>query len=165
MIQRKICLLGAFAVGKTSLAERYVESKFSERYRTTVGVRVHKKSLDIGGEPLNLIIWDLAGEDELVVLRTSYLRGASGYLLVADGTRPDSLDKAIDLQRRAEAAIGETPFLLVLNKADRCEEWTIPTGVIENLQARGWQIVRTSAKSGSGVEEAFRHMAQKLGYG
>jgi small GTP-binding protein len=165
VIQRKICLLGAFAVGKTSLAERYVASKFSERYRTTVGVRIHKKSLAIGGQELNLIIWDLAGEDELVVLRPAYLRGASGYLLVVDGTRPDSLEKAIDLQRRAHAAIGETPFLLVINKTDRAEEWTLPLATLEDLQSRGWQIVRTSAKSGTGVEEAFTRMAQKLGYG
>lgn len=165
MIQRKICLLGSYAVGKTSLAERYVRSTFSERYRTTVGVRIHKKEMDIGGQVLNLIIWDLAGEDELVVLRTAYLRGASAYLLVADGTRPDSLDKAIDLQRRARAALGEAPFLLVLNKTDRSEEWTIPAAALADLQAQGWHIVRTSAKSGSGVAEAFTQIAQKMGYG
>jgi len=163
--QKKICLLGSFAVGKTSLAERFVQSIFSDRYRTTVGVRIHKKAIHVGDELLNLIIWDLAGEDELVVLRTAYLRGAAGYLLVADGTRPDTLDKVIDLQRRARTELGDVPFVLVVNKMDRSDEWTIQDAALEDLATHGWPIIRASAKSGNGVAEAFTQIAQKVGYG
>ena len=162
--QKKICLLGSFAVGKTSLAERFVESIFSDRYRTTVGVRIHKKAMQIGDQLVDLIIWDLAGEDELVALRTAYLRGAAGYLLVADGTRSDTLDKAIDLQRRARAELGDVPFILVLNKVDRSDEWSIKDGAIQDLSAHGWAILRASAKSGCGVAEAFLEIAEKVGH-
>jgi small GTP-binding protein len=89
MMQKKICMLGAFAVGKTSLVARFVESIFSDRYHTTVGVKIEKKTLQVSGQQWNLIVWDLAGEDEFMQIRMSYLRGSSGYLLVADGTRPD----------------------------------------------------------------------------
>src|SRR5215471_685306 len=131
--QKKICLLGSFAVGKTSLAERFVQSIFSDRYRTTVGVRIHKKSMHFGERSLDLIIWDLAGEDELIVLRTAYLRGAAGYLLVADGTRPETLNKAIDLQRRVHGELGDVPFVLVVNKLDRSGEWNIQDDALQEL--------------------------------
>ncbi len=163
-MQKKICLLGSFAVGKTSLAERLIHSIFSDRYRTTVGVRIHKKVMQVGEQLLTLIIWDLAGEDELVVLRTAYLRGAAGYLLVADGTRPDTLDKAIDLQRRVRAELGDIPFLLVVNKMDLSEGWRIQDGALRELSTHGWQIVRASAKSGRGVAEAFSKIAHKVAY-
>ena len=164
-MQKKICLLGSFAVGKTSLAERFVQSIFSDRYRTTVGVRIHKKAIQIGDHVLSLIIWDLAGEDEFVRLRTAYLRGASGYLLVADGTRPDTLDKAFDLHDRARTILGEVPFVFVVNKMDRSDEWSINDEVLKDLGRKGWPIIRTSAKSGRGVEEAFTAIAQKVSCG
>jgi small GTP-binding protein len=165
VIQKKICLLGSFAVGKTSLAERFVYSIFSDRYRTTVGVRIHRKGIKIEERLVNLIIWDLAGEDEFVVLRPAYLRGTSGYILVADGTRPDTLDKVINLRSRVRSELGDVPFLLVVNKIDRSDESTIPGAALQDLVKQGWPIVRASAKSGTGVTEAFSQIAGKVGYG
>ncbi|MFN6951418.1 MAG: Rab family GTPase, partial [Albidovulum sp.] len=86
MIQKKICLLGAFAVGKTSLVARFVRSTFSDKYLTTVGVKIDRKDLDLPGTPVTLMLWDLAGEDEFNTVQMSYLRGSAGLLIVADGT-------------------------------------------------------------------------------
>jgi small GTP-binding protein len=162
MMQKKICLLGTFAVGKTSLTERFVKSAFSERYQTTVGVRIHKKTVTVDELALDLIIWDLAGEDEFVVLRTAYLRGASGYILVADGTRPETLDKAADLHQRAQAALGDVPFALIVNKVDRSSDWTIREDVLDELVRSNWPVFRTSAKTGQGVEHAFNSLARAV---
>ena len=92
MLQKKICLLGAFGVGKTSLTRRYVSSIFSDQYLTTVGVKIDKKALSVGANEVNLLIWDIAGEDDINAVRTSYLRGAAGYLLVVDVTRAQTLE-------------------------------------------------------------------------
>ena len=86
-LKKKICLIGAFAVGKTSLVRRFVHSIFSEKYHTTVGVMIDKKQVNVNGLPVDLIIWDLHGEDDFQSVRMSYLRGASGCFYVADGTR------------------------------------------------------------------------------
>jgi len=86
MLQKKICLLGAFSVGKTSLIKRYVTSLFDERYLTTVGVKIEKKEVAVGAQAFKLLIWDLAGEDEFTRLRTNYLRGSSACVIVIDGT-------------------------------------------------------------------------------
>ena len=91
MLQKKICLLGAFGVGKTSLTRRFVDSIFSDTYLTTVGVKIDKKTVAVNGNTVNLLIWDIAGEDEVSAVRTSYLRGAAGYLLVVDVTRAQTL--------------------------------------------------------------------------
>ena len=61
MLQKKICMLGGFSVGKTSLVRRFVQSIFSETYLTTVGVKIDKKSVELPGKTVDLILWDLAG--------------------------------------------------------------------------------------------------------
>src|ERR1051325_7234218 len=74
LIQKKICMLGAYAVGKTSLVARFVRSIFSEKYHTTIGVKIDKKTLRVDDQELSLILWDLAGEDDFYQVRMSYLR-------------------------------------------------------------------------------------------
>ena len=162
MLQKKICLLGAFAVGKTSLVARFVKGIFSDKYHTTIGVKIDKKPLSVGTQQVNLLVWDLAGEDEFLQVRMSYLRGSSGYLLVVDGTRPATLDTALQLQKRVEETVGQVPFLVVLNKSDLTNEWALADEVLAALTAKGWEIIKTSARSGTEVEEAFLALAKKM---
>jgi small GTP-binding protein len=162
MMQKKICMLGPFAVGKTSLVTRFVDTIFSETYHTTVGVRIEKKALRLGGKEWHLIIWDLAGEDEFLQLRPSYLRGSSGYVLVADGTRRATLDAAVKVQQRVRDIIGDVPFVLLLNKSDLADEWEVAEQTIAALAQRGWPWLKASAKTGVGVEEAFLTLVGKM---
>lgn len=162
MIQKKICLLGAFAVGKTSLVARFVNSLYSDQYLTTVGVKVDKKLICVDDKEINLMIWDLAGEDEFQKVRMEFLRGAAGYLLVADGTRPNTLETARLLEQRVAQTAGTLPFVFLLNKTDLVSEWEIDDRMMEELRTRGWDVFKSSAKTGEGVEEAFQLLAQKL---
>ena len=163
MVQKKICLLGAFAVGKTSLVMRYVNSIFGEKYHTTVGVKIDKKQLVTDGEDITLMIWDLAGQDDLTRLRTSYLRGVSGYVIVADGTRPFSLNTAINMHKEAREYTGDVPFIVAINKADlREEQWQVEEEQLKALEDDGATIILTSAKTGDGVEEMFQKLTQKI---
>ncbi|HKO98084.1 MAG TPA: Rab family GTPase [Pyrinomonadaceae bacterium] len=162
MIQKKICMLGTFAVGKTSLVRRFVESIYSGKYHTTVGVKVDKKVVTVGTEEVTLLLWDIEGTETEHEFRKSYLRGASGYLLVADGTRKDTLYKALALQTRAEETIGKVPFLLLLNKSDLSDQWQIDGRESSALDEKNWSVTNTSAKTGQGVEEAFLALAEKM---
>jgi hypothetical protein len=155
-------MLGGFGVGKTSLVSRYVHSLFSDQYLTTVGVKIEKKSVDLGKDRVDLMIWDLYGEDDFQKVRTSYLRGSSGFLLVADGTRRSTLATAIALQETAERAAGRVPFLLLVNKADLSERWEVDDAALAQLKSKGWQILRTSAKTGLEVETAFADLARAM---
>lgn len=162
MESRKICMLGAFATGKTSLVGRYVKSIFSEKYQSTIGVKIDKKTVDLGGQPVSLILWDLAGEDDFVTVQMRYLRGSAGYLLVVDGTRPDTLETALLLHRRVNHEVGELPFVLVLNKADLAADWAIgdETSDCLGLRSKALATLRTSAKYGDAVNEAFEVLAR-----
>lgn len=162
MIQKKVCMLGTFAVGKTSLVRRYVESIYSDKYHSTVGVKIDKKLVPLDETELMLILWDIEGTESEHDLRKSYLRGAAGYLLVADGTRQDTLYKALALQTRVEETLGPVPFLLLINKADLTDEWAISERETTALREKGWGVIKTSAKSGFGVEDAFYKLATKL---
>ncbi|HMA17037.1 MAG TPA: Rab family GTPase [Thermoanaerobaculia bacterium] len=162
MIQKKVCMLGAYAVGKTSLVSRFVRSLFSDKYHSTVGVKVDKKVVAVGEEQINLLLWDLYGEDDFQKMRTSYLRGSSGYVLVVDGTRRETLERAVVLQSRAREAVGPVPFVLMLNKADLVEKWEVEDTAVEALVKQGWSAFRTSAKTGDGVEQAFLTLARKM---
>jgi len=162
MLQKKICMLGSFSVGKTSLVRRFVESIFDEKYHTTIGVKVDKKVVPVDREEVTLVLWDIHGEDVFQKMRMSYLRGMSGYLLVVDPTRPQTLEDALALQTRVREAMGAVPWILVLNKCDRIAEWEIDLEPIRSLEGSGQVVVRTSAKTGEGVEQAFSRLAQAM---
>lgn len=163
IVQKKICMLGTFAVGKTSLVRRFVQSLFSEKYHTTVGVKIDKKIVDLdGAQKMMMMLWDIEGAEQAHELRTSYLRGAAGYILVADGTRKETLYRALEIQTRAQDTIGAVPYIFLINKSDLVEEWAIEERELEALAERGWHIVKTSAKSGVGVEDAFVTLARKM---
>ena len=163
MRARKICMVGDFAVGKTSLVSRFVHSTFGERYLTTVGVKVDTKVIRLpSGDDIKLVIWDIAGKSALAAIDTSYLRDASGYLLVIDGTRPETCDSAMTLQAEVERAIGPTPFSVMLNKADLTDQWRVSKEQMTGMTSRGWRQQATSALSGAGVEQSFAALGAQL---
>jgi small GTP-binding protein len=158
----KVCMIGASAVGKSSLVSRFVSSIFQERYATTIGVRIQVRPVRRGDRVVNVVLWDLNGEDEFQSVQPSYLRGAAGYLVVIDGTRRETVDTAISLQQRARATIGDAPFLVILSKVDLVASWDIDREIEEALERRGWTLVRTSAKTGDGVEDAFNRLVDAI---
>ncbi len=162
MIQKKICMLGSFGVGKTSLVRRYVESIYDDVYHTTVGVKIDKRTLQVDATDVTLVLWDLYGEDEFQKMRWSYLRGSSGYLLVADGTRRATLEKALALEQKVREEVGKIPFILVINKSDLIQEWELDPALEAQFTAKEWSILRCSAKSGENVEEAFVQLTRKM---
>jgi small GTP-binding protein len=161
MIQKKICMVGTYGVGKTSLVERYVHSKFEDKYLTTMGVKITKKPLEVAGQEVNLMLWDLAGEDKLTTVKPMNLRGAAGYILVADGTRANTLEALFELQTRVQAEVGDVPFTCVVNKLDLREQWEVNDASLARLNELGWKHLLTSAKSGEAVEELFLGLAER----
>jgi GTPase SAR1 family protein len=142
VVKKKIGMLGSFGVGKTSLVARFVHSMFSDKYHTTVGVKIDKKIVRVDGSEVTLMLWDMAGEEANTPVKIHQIRDAAGYLLVVDGCR--------------------SPFLLLANKADERSNWEIPDSTWQQLKERGWTVLETSAKTGQQVEEAFLTLTGRI---
>jgi small GTP-binding protein len=149
IFERKVCMLGAAGVGKTSLVRRLVEGIFSERYHSTIGVKVDRKVVSVGHHQIAMALWDIEGETKHRSVRPRYLRGAAGYLLVADGTNPDTLHVAHDLQQRTHDRMVDLPFVLTAE-------------VLAPFHALGWTVIHTSARTGAGVSEGFTALAERM---
>ncbi len=162
MVKKKIVMLGAFAVGKTSLVQRFVRSIFSEKYHTTIGVKIDEKTVIVGDIEVKIILWDIHGEDEFQKVKKSYIMGSSGYIMVADGTRKNTFNTVEYLHDLAVSTVGEVPFLFLINKSDLTDEWDIEDSDIDKIKAKGWNTFITSAKTGNNVEEAFRLLAELM---
>jgi small GTP-binding protein len=163
MIQKKICMLGSFAVGKTSLVRRFVHSMYSDKYHTTIGVKIEKKVVTVANDrEVSLMLWDIYGEDDLQKVRMSYLRGAAGYVLVVDSTRRASLAVAQQLHAAVQAEIGQVPYVVALNKCDLADERDVDLHAVADLGAGGVMTIHTSALTGQGVNDAFERLAQAL---
>ena len=159
MIQKKICLLGASAVGKTSLIKKYVEGIFSEKYHTTLGVKVDKKQLTVGTRDVQLMIWDIEGIDRYCGFQPKYLRGASAYIIVVDHTRSQSLQEAIEIVEMARETT-KVPSVLAINKSDLPEQWHWSEQEVEEHSRMFSDCFRTSAKTGAQVEALFHSVAR-----
>ena len=155
-------MLGTLAVGKTSLVRRFIEGIYSEGYQTSIGVKVDKKSVREAGQEVKLVLWDIFGEDRFQKVQAAYWRGMFGYLLVVDGTRRNTLDEALALNQRVTDTGLKVPAILLVNKADLADQWEIGDDRLAQLTQSGWEIMRTSAKSGENVDAAFLRLTLKM---
>ena len=153
----KVCMVGDFSVGKTSLTQKFVNNVFSENYLTTIGVKIDTAMVG----DTKLIIWDVAGRDSLSPINVSYLVGASGIILVADGSRPETVDDLYDIWSSVKERIGNVPAVVALNKRD-LPEWSVTSEQIERLKQQGWAVFETSAKDGVELAELFSELIMQV---
>lgn len=161
MMQKKICLLGASGVGKTSLIKQYVEGIFSEKYLTSIGVKIDKKQVETKSGQVKLMIWDIEGIDRYCGFQPKYLRGASAYIIVSDQTRSQSLLEGVEIQKMIKE-VTDIPGLLAINKSDLPETWHWSEKELEEIQSGYEKTFHTSAKTGENVEAMFTHLAQLI---
>ncbi len=164
MLTKKICLLGDFAIGKTSLTTRFVRQTYSDKYLTTVGVKIDSKLVRLAEqETVKIVIWDIAGTDaDETIVDKSYLRGSAGVFLVADGCRKNTLGSVMNLKSIVDETVGECPMIVAINKVDLLSEWEVENADVARLQGVGLQVFKTSAKTGENVEAAFQQLTRLL---
>ena len=168
---KKICLLGDAAVGKTSLIRRYVYSSFDDKYITTIGTKVTKKSL-VFKHPsqdlrvrISLLIWDILGQKEYSRLHPVYYQGAEGGLVVSDGTRPATFRSMDEWAVGFQKTVGRVPLVFLINKADLLDIATFDSTDADAIARKyGAPLYFTSAKTGDNVERSFLELGNTLTY-
>ncbi|WP_158771764.1 Rab family GTPase [Paraglaciecola sp. L1A13] len=161
MIQKKICLLGASGVGKTSLIKQYVEGIFSEKYLTSIGVKIDKKLVVCEDDSVQLMLWDIEGIDRYCGFQPKYIRGASALIIVVDHTRSQSLVEGIEIFRLARD-VSDIPAILVINKSDLSTAWHWSDEELVDFSRPFIHTFNTSAKTGENVDQLFSVLAQHL---
>ena len=164
-LSAKVCLLGDYAVGKTSLVRRFVYNLFDDRYLSTIGVKVSRKvvALARGDEvvELTLMLWDLAGSEEFDSVRASYLRGAVSALIVCDLTHRESLASVPQYAAQIRAVNPKAALLVAANKADLVDQRVVTDEEIQTATCGlDAACLLTSARTGAGVDDAFRHLGR-----
>lgn len=168
-VSKKICLLGDFGVGKTSLVRRFVYDLFDERYLSTVGVKVSRKGLviPVPEEPVEvtMLLWDLAGNEAFDAYRAAYMRGSAGTILVCDLSRPQTLASLSDYVTQMRSVSPNCQFVVAGNKRDLMEGQALAQrkAQVESIAMQlNAPFFLTSAKESVQVEEMFRYMGLAL---
>ena len=156
-MRKKVVIVGHFGVGKTSLTKQFVSNMFSEKYLTTIGVNIEKKVIDTAKGSINLILWDIAGEEDLDTIKTSYLKGANAFILVTDLTREITYSKIDNDISYMQGIVGQIPHLVIGNKSDLLPEEQVNT-IKNNFNID----YISSAKSGKNVNAFFTDIAEQL---
>ncbi len=154
MIQKKVCMLGSSAVGKTSLVRHYVDGIFSDKYLTTLGVKIDKKQITVKEQDFQFMLWDIEGIDAFSGFKPRYMRGAAALILVTDCTRPQSYIDSLEILQQARK-VTEAPAILVINKSDLRAEWNLEDQPLFNIENEFIATLYTSAKTGESVEDVF----------
>lgn len=170
MISKKICLVGDFNVGKTSLIRRFVDRQFSDQYLSTVGVKISRKNVDleaVAGKKnvqVQLLIWDLEGSTKFKAIAPTYLQGSKGVIIVADLTRSETIEH---IQEHIKLFLSMNPkgqIIVALNKSDLLDEAKIAKIMASYPLAseKVSAIYNTSAKTGKNVDEIFQTLTAKM---
>lgn len=160
MINKKVCLIGASAVGKTSLVRQFVEGIFSDKYLTTIGVKIDKKMVNVNNTDVQFMVWDIEGTDKFCGFTPRFLNGAHAYIVVLDQSRPSTVQDALEIYAQAQTC-SSVPAYLAINKSDL--ESQISTTQLVTLTEQGFaDVIYTSAKNHQAVEQLFSTIATKL---
>ena len=164
-LARKLCLLGDFSVGKTSLIRRYIHDEFSRDYQATVGVQIHQHEDDIdtgeGIVHLAQVIWDIEGSRFGQELVANYILGSAGALIVGDATRGDAVPSMSSHARAFLGILPGRPVVFAMNKSDLLaeNEWPKSEELVESF---GGELVHTSALTGDGVPSLFHALGLRV---
>lgn len=167
IISKKVCLLGDFAVGKTSLVRRFVYNRFDDQYLSTIGVKVSRKTVIVPRQnevvELTIMLWDLAGSQEFDHVRASYLRGVSGAVLVCDLCRANTLNGLQVYMDELAKSNPSAHLIIAANKADLIDQHQLDSVQVEKFaRAINAPYYLTSARQGDGVEVVFRQLGKLL---
>lgn len=166
----KIVIIGDAAVGKTSLINRFIEAKFKEDYRPTLGANLLRQNVDIevdGKQFLcTLVIWDIAGQRRFELIRSLYFKGCVGAFLVYDCTRPTTFENITNIWLN-ELLINtgsRVSFVLIGNKIDLKDSQSVlkEEGMELAEEIDATEFIETSAKTGENVINVFKSLSIQI---
>jgi len=160
----KVLTAGEGGVGKTTLLHRYIEGKFIEGMKMTIGVEFFLKKFQVQEKKIALQIWDFGGQDRFRFFLQSYARGADGALLLCDLTRPLSLSRLGEWVDICRSENKQLPILFLGAKLDLEEDISVDDAYLREKQEELdlFDFMKISSKTGHNVENAFETLTRRM---
>ncbi len=164
----KITVIGDGGVGKTSLIKKYTQGEFQEDYISTIGAQFSIYEHKINGDDIKLFFWDLAGQDDFQIIRSSFYEDSKAVIIVYSLERNDkgseSLKNVMKWYNEINQYCKDIPIIIFANKIDLVGNIEIDESNFEELSETEnyLGVHRTSAKSGNGVDNGFKMIIEKL---
>jgi len=164
----KICIVGDFSIGKTTLLHQYLERRFNPNIASTIGSNFFVKRIKIPGfkNLITLQIWDLAGQSHFKWVRQEFYKGAKGIVYVFDLTNKKTFLNLRKWKKEVEEILEDYASVLVGNKLDLINPGNSEIKKEESddlnqfLGAIGYY--QASAKLGIGVEDFFSKLVSNM---
>jgi len=160
----KIITLGESGVGKTAILNKYVNGKFIEEHKPTIGADFLTKEISVEDKLITLQIWDTAGQERFQSLGSAFYRGADACVLVYDIQNEQTFAKIEEWRTNfiSQAAPDDPkkfPFLLLGNKLDKDNQRQVDKLQADNYaRSQGMRFYETSAVNGANIEEAIKNL-------
>ena len=166
-LHARVVMIGDSGVGKTSILSRLVDHRFNKHEQSTVGVNFQLYVREMADVRLEMQIWDTAGQEKFRALGPIYYRNSVAAVAVFSLDNTESLDRiGWWLEQFTNAAGTNVVIAIAANKADIEDP---PDGMLEKAEKyaneKGYLFMKTSAKTGQGVNKLFSELADKIATG
>jgi len=166
--KNKVTIIGDGSVGKTSLIRKFTQGAFQKDYIKTIGAQLTNYKTELNGDKVELIFWDIAGQDDFHFLRPSFYRSSKAAIIVYSLEENDlgerSFEHITSWLKDIKQYCGEIPVIIFANKVDLINEQSLDRAKIQNLVKEqnflGYYI--TSAKTGQGLDDAFNVLIKEI---
>ena len=161
-LKLKVLLCGSSSSEKTKLVNRFVQGKFRNDYKLTVGVDIFTKDVEVRNQLCTLSIWDIGSQDRFSFVRTSFYRGASAAIIVFDLSQDTNIEEIQGCYNEITSYAGEIPVVFV--EKGNGENGDEKRREFKNLiESTGNTYFKTDS-TGKNMEEVFSSIAtQTLG--
>ena len=161
VLNLKFIIIGDTSVGKTCLLFKYIYDEFPQTFKSTIGVDAKFKEITYKGFKINARIYDTAGQEAYKSIVKNYFRNCDGIFLVFDLTNKYSFDSLQMWIEEIDSNISKEKKNLVIlgNKSDLLNIYQVFDNDIDEFEKNnGVKIIKTSARNGDGIKEAFENM-------
>ena len=164
----KVTIIGDGGVGKTSLIKKYTQGEFQEDYISTIGAQFSIYDYEIDDDEIKLFFWDIAGQDDFQVVRSSFYEDSKAaiivYSLEQNSRGLESVNNVLKWYDDIIQYCEGIPIIVFANKVDLIEKLEDDKMAYAKLKDYKNYLgtYKISAKTGEGVDSAFKKIIETL---
>lgn len=163
VLEFKVVIIGAVAVGKTAITNRFQYNQFEEEYQATIGAGYTPYRTSYEGKDIELQIWDTAGMERYKSLGPIYYRDAVAAIIVYDQTDQESANAIKTWYEAFRSTVKTQSVITIVGNKDDLENKIVANEPIKSwAEENGFGFFLCSAKTGMNINEIFQDLVKRL---